>query len=69
VHRALSTPKPEETQSHKTYTKDVQDHSSMSPVLVREDVIGEFMESCKKGGKQKAQMLNRLLKTATHAVK
>ena len=41
----------------------------MSPVLVREDVIGEFMESCKKGGKQKAQMLNRLLKTATHAVK
>lgn len=56
-------------QSHQTYTKDVQDHSSMSPVLVREDVIGEFMESCKKGGKKKAQMFNRLLKTNTCAVK
>lgn len=43
----------EERQSHDTYTEDVQDDSSMSPVLIREDVIGEFMESCKKWGGEK----------------
>lgn len=46
-------PAGEERQSHNTYTEDVQDHSSMSPVLVGEDVIGEFMESCKKWGEGK----------------
>lgn len=39
----------------------------MSPVLVSEDVIREFMESCKKGEK-KAQIFNWLLKTTTPAV-
>lgn len=59
AHRAPSTPAGEERQSHNTYTEDVQDHSSMSPVLVREDVIGEFMESCKKrgGGERKLRCL------------
>lgn len=41
----------------------------MSPVLIREDVIGEFMEGCEKRGKKKAQMFNQLLKTTAHAVK
>lgn len=39
----------------------------MPPVLVREDVIGELMESCKKGEKKKAQMFNLLLKTTARA--
>lgn len=47
----------------------MQDDSSMPPVLVREDVIGEFMESCKKERKKKAQMLNHVLKTAKSSVK
>lgn len=55
---ALSVPAGEERQSHNTYTEDVQDNSSMSPVLVGEDVIGEFMESCKKqgGGKESSDV-------------
>lgn len=55
----------EETHSDRTYTKDVQNHSAVSPVLVCEDVIGEFMESCKKGGKKKVQMLHQLPKPTT----
>lgn len=35
----------------------MQDDSSMPPVLVREDVIGEFMESCKKEEKKKPRCL------------
>lgn len=48
-----------ETQRHKTYTNDMQDDSSMPPVLVREDVIGEFMESCKKERKESPDALPR----------
>lgn len=41
----------------------------MPPVLVCKDVIGEFMESCKREKKKKAQMLYQVLKTATSTIK
>lgn len=43
----------EDTHGDRTYAKDVQDHGAVSPVLVCEDVVREFMESCKKGGEKK----------------
>lgn len=54
----------EERQSHNTYTEDVQDNSSMSPVLVGEDVIGELMESCKKQGEGERKL--RCLISSSH---